>query len=319
MAVLLIHTGGTIGMVAAEDGFVPSEGVVEGFAHNRAGRIDGLDQLDIVVLKPLIDSANATPADWNRIARIIFESHAQYDGFVVTHGTDTMAFTAAALCFALGGLSKPVILTGAMLPLTVEGNDGERNLTDAFAAATTAPAGVWVQFAGRLLHGARVRKSHSRAFDAFAADPSDIKPCQQASALGLHEAGTHSIAVLAVAPGVSAGVLEYAAETCDGFVLRCYGSGTVPNTPGLRRALEIAGTRRIPVVAVSQCPEGGLAFGTYASAAILRRHGVIDGRDMTVEAAYAKLAYALARHDEAEARRDWLGRSICGEIGAGDA
>ncbi|KUJ86186.1 L-asparaginase 1 [Ruegeria marisrubri] len=319
MAILLIHTGGTIGMVAAKDGFAPMAGVVEEFVESLVGEPGIPERVDIIALKPLIDSANATPADWNRIAGVIYENHDRYDGFVVTHGTDTMAYSAGALCFALAGLSKPVVLTGAMLPLTVRGNDGERNLIDALIAATTAPAGVWVQFAGRLLHGARVRKSHSRAFDAFAADPSDIPPRHVAAEFRLHEAGAHSIAVLAVAPGVAGKVLEAAVETCDGVVLRCYGSGTVPNTAELRRALEIAEVRQIPVVAVSQCPEGGLAFGTYASAAILREHGVIDGRDMTVEAAYAKLAYALAMHEGAEERRAWLGRSVCGEIGKRDA
>jgi L-asparaginase len=308
MKTLLIHTGGTIGMAATEAGFAPAEGVVEDFlAAHAPGTVD------LCPLSPLIDSANATPADWDRIAATIAARYDDHDAFIVTHGTDTLAYSAAALCFALEGLAKPVILTGAMLPLSVEGSDGGRNLLDALVAAHGAPAGVWVQFAGRLLHGARVRKSHSRAFDAFAADPSDIVPRRAGPALRRHATGRHKVAFLSVAPGVPTDLFQYAAETCDGLVLRCYGSGTAPGTPGLAKALATAQTRDSPILAVSQCPEGGMALGTYAAAAILRDHGVIDGRDMTVEAAYAKLTYILAQSPDPEARRGLLERALCGE------
>ncbi|WP_243612633.1 asparaginase [Shimia aestuarii] len=309
MKTLLIHTGGTIGMVATDAGFAPAEGVVEGFLAAHAP-----DTVDLCLLSPLIDSANATPADWGRIAATIADHYAAYDAFLVTHGTDTLAYTAAALCFALEGLGKPVILTGAMLPLTVEGSDGGQNLLDAIVAAHGAPAGVWVQFAGRLLHGARVRKSHSRALDAFAADPSDIAPRRLGDTLLRHTTGPAKTAFLSVAPGVPTDLFQHAAETCDGLILRCYGSGTVPGTPGLARALATARARDIPVLAVSQCPEGGMVLGTYAAAAILLDHGVIDGRDMTVEAAYAKLAYTLAESHDPATRRAHLERSLCGEF-----
>ena len=309
MKTLLIHTGGTIGMVATDAGFAPAEGVVEDFLATHAP-----DTVDLRRLSPLIDSANATPADWDRIAATIAENHAAYDAFLVTHGTDTLAYTAAALCFALEGLDKPVILTGAMLPLPVAGSDGGRNLLDAIVAAHSAPAGVWVQFAGRLLHGARVRKSHSRAFDAFAADPSDIAPRRIGTTLLRHATGPTKTAFLSVAPGVPTDLFEHAAGVCDGLILRCYGSGTVPGTPGLARALATARARDIPVLAVSQCPEGGMVLGTYAAAAILLDHGVIDGRDMTVEAAYAKLAYILAQSPDPATRRALLARSLCGEF-----
>ena len=309
MKPLLIHTGGTIGMVAGDTGYAPAEGVVEGFLAAHAP-----DAAELCLLSPLIDSANATPADWDRIAATIAERYADHDAFVVTHGTDTLAHTAAALCFALEGLDKPVILTGAMLPLSVGGSDGGRNLLDALDAARTAPAGVWVQFAGRRLHGARVRKSHSRAFDAFAADPSEIAPRRAGPTLLRHATAAAKVAFLSVAPGVPTDLFQHAAETCDGLVLRCYGSGTVPGTAGLAAALATARARAIPVLAVSQCPEGGMAIGTYAAAAILLEHGVIDGRDMTVEAAYAKMHYALAQTAAPESRRALLEGSLCGEF-----
>ena len=311
MKTLLVHTGGTIGMIATETGFAPAEGVVEDFLAAHAP-----DTVDLCLLSPLIDSANATPADWDRIAKTIADHYAAYDAFLVTHGTDTLAYTAAALCFALEGLDKPVILTGAMLPLSVEGSDGGQNLLDALDATRTAPAGVWVQFAGRLLHGARVRKSHSRAFDAFAANPTGIAPRRAGPVLARHSTGAAKIAFLSVAPGVPTDLFQHAAETCDGLVLRCYGSGTVPGTPGLATALTTAQRRNIQILAVSQCPEGGMALGTYAAAAILRDHDVIDGRDMTVEAAYAKLSYVLAESPNPATRRALLERAFCGEFTA---
>lgn len=311
MAILLIHTGGTIGMIATPEGFAPASGVIEGFLADHADASEGVE---IRAFAPLIDSANATPADWDRIAREIATHYDAFDGFVVTHGTDTLAYTAGALCFALEGLGKPVIVTGAMLPLTVEGSDGGRNLLDALDAARSAEPGVWVQFGGRLLHGARVRKSHSRAFDAFNADPSEIPPRQPGAALRRHPIAPARIAVLAVAPGMEESLFEHAAQVCDGLVLRCYGSGTAPDTAGLRQALATAQARAIPVIAVSQCPEGGIALGTYAAGAVLRDHGVIDGRDMTVEAAFAKLNHALSFSPDRHAQQARLGRALCGEM-----
>ncbi|CAG0910070.1 unnamed protein product, partial [Cyprideis torosa] len=159
-------------MVRTETGFAPADGVVEGFLNDHYG--DAAPKLQCI--EPLIDSANATPTDWDRVAQVIAAEHDAQDGFVVTHGTDTMAYSAAALGYALQGIARPVILTGAMLPLIEPDSDGGRNLTDALNAVETAPPGIWVQFAGKLLHGARVRKTHSRSFDAFNADPNPVPP-----------------------------------------------------------------------------------------------------------------------------------------------
>ncbi|MDC0737793.1 asparaginase [Cognatishimia sp. SS12] len=313
MSILLIHTGGTIGMVQTPSGFSPQTGVVEqaisDLKHSGACPRD----VDVHLLTPLIDSANATPAEWGRIAALIADHHAQYSGFVVTHGTDTLAYSAAALGFALQGLDKPVIVTGAMLPLSVKGSDGMRNLADAIAAAPSAPAGIWVQFAGQRLHGVRTRKSHSTEFDAFRDTPGTAPPCQPGETLRVHGFGSAKVAILAMAPGMPTDLFQHAARDCDALLLRVYGSGTAPESQGLAMALQIANRRDIPVLAVSQCAEGGMALGTYAAGAILRAHGVIDGRDMTVEAAYAKLHHVLALPVSERAR---LTRPLCGEYSA---
>jgi len=316
MAVLVIHAGGTIGMAQGRRGFVPRDGVVEKALDTLRAIGELREDVGVHALRPLIDSANATPADWTRIARTMVDAHDSYDGFVVTHGTDTLAYTAAALCFALEGLRKPVIVTGAMLPLTVQGNDGVRNLSDALDAAQLAPAGVWVQFAGHRLHGARVRKTHSSALDAFAAAEDPMPPRVVADALRLVPYGTAEIAILSMAPGISQSVIAHALSVCDGVVLRCFGSGTVPNVAALSAGLAAAHARGVPVIAVSQCPEGRLALGTYAAGALLIDNGVVDGRDMTVEAAFAKVAHVLAYSDDPDARRNRLAARLCGEASA---
>jgi L-asparaginase len=310
MRILLIHTGGTIGMAQTDHGFAPRGGVVE----QAVAALQTSAQIQITTMAPLIDSAQATPEDWHRIASVIHTQGAGFDGFVVTHGTDTLAYTAAALCLALKGLDRPVIVTGAMLPLTVSGSDGQRNLAQAVQAAQTAPPGVWVQFAGALLHGARVRKSHSHALDAFEAEPCETPPLTPAAKPALLPVQQHNVGVFSVTPGLCLDLLDVATQRCQGLILRCYGSGTAPDTPQMRAALQGAARRQIPVVAVSQCPEGGMQLGTYAAGRVLRDTGVIDGRDMTPEMAYTKLQFALSQQVSADARRAFLATPQCGEL-----
>lgn len=300
-------------MVQSDQGFAPKLGLVEETVDQIVGDAGESLSVDIETLLPLIDSANASPSDWNRICDVIAKQHDAYDGFVVTHGTDTLAYTAAAIGFALKGLKKPVIVTGAMLPLSVDGSDGLGNLTDALDAATKTSAGVWVQFAGQLMHGARTRKSHSTEFDAFRAMESDQPPVHSAEMLTFYPFGSFDVAILAVAPGMPDYLFDAAASKSDGLVLRCYGSGTAPENDGFRNALLKARDRDIPVLAVSQCPEGGMALGTYAAGAILRDNGVIDGKDMTLEAAYVKLLHVLSSGENVQTR---LRQSICGELAA---
>lgn len=314
MSILLIHTGGTIGMAQTEDGFAPREGILETAVGALVESGQFLEAIEIVRLDPLIDSAQATPRDWLRVARTIHEALDAHDAFVVTHGTDTLAYTAGALCLALPGMDKPVIVTGSMLPLSVEGNDGQRNLRDALLAASAAAPGIWVQFAGQLLHGGRVRKSHSQAFDAFEAVPSPVPPVVPAEVPALLHVREHNVGMLSVTPGPCTELVAHAAEVCDGLVLRCFGSGTAPDTPKMRAALQNAFRREVPVIAVSQCPEGGMRLGTYAAGKVMRDTGVIDGRDISPEMAFAKMQLALTRFPNFEAQRRYLGTSQCGEM-----
>jgi L-asparaginase len=312
---LLLHTGGTIGMVPTPRGLSPELGVVERAVARVLGGSGQDGSVRILRLQPLIDSANATPADWNRLSAEIVARYPDHDGVVITHGTDTLAFTSSALTMALEGLGKPVILTGSMIPLEQPGSDGDRNLADALQVVAMAEPGVWIQFAGKLLRGPRARKIHSSAHDAFSAMLSDRPPRRDGKTLIRHEYGEAAIAVLPVAPGCAMDVIDYAMARCDGVVLRCYGSGTVPDDPVLEGALAKAAARGIPVVAVSETLAGGTSFGTYEAGAVLLRHGVIDGRDMTLEAAYAKLALALATCPDLAAQRAFIETPLCGEFG----
>ncbi|MCJ7874862.1 asparaginase [Phaeobacter sp. J2-8] len=315
MRILLIHTGGTIGMAATEAGFAPKAGVVEAAVASMVadGRVTAL--VELVTMDPMIDSSEATPKDWAAIAAQVFDAEGKYDAVVVTHGTDTLAFSAAALCLSLPGVTLPVIVTGSMVPLTVPDSDGWGNLADALRAAEHAEPGIWVQFAGQLLHGGRVRKAHSTAPNAFCAASSDVAPRIAAAAPMLQRVDQSNVAVLTVTPGGSSALMDYGCSQCDGIVLRVYGSGTAPDTAALRRALATAQSRKIPVIAISQCPEGGMRFGTYASGQILPDCDVIDGRDTTLEMAYVKMQFALSLHRGFPAQRAYLERALCGERG----
>lgn len=314
MKILVIHAGGTIGMVRTSAGFAPSAGLVESELHRLGTESEPDCAISLTTLVPSIDSANASPSDWNRIAGAIRAGYDTHDAFVVIHGTDTLAFTASALCFALEGLGKPVILTGSMVPLSEPASDGSANLGDALRAVQSVQPGVWVQFAGKLLHGARARKVHSSALDAFAAGNVAAPPFRPGERLQLHEYNDAGVSILTVAPGGCAKLFEYAMGHCDGIVLRCYGAGTAPETPGLRKGLGAAMRRGIPVVAVSQSDGGGISLGTYAAGRFLVNAGVVDGRGMTVEAAYAKLMHVLSKGGKADSRA-LLQAEMCGEFG----
>lgn len=307
MTICIIHTGGTIAMQAGADGLAPEQGVLEAGLDALAHAGGAFGPTEVVALDPLIDSANARFADWNRIAQVVMAGQGRYRGFVVTHGTDTLAFTAAALSFCLIGLKAPVVLTGSMLPFGADGSDAPRNLGDALQAAGSAPAGVWVQFAGKLMQGARVRKAHSHSFDAFTAAPA-ARPALRAGAPMYLAYGAPEIAILTMAPNTSARAIAAALQVCDGAVLRVFGAGTMPNDPNLAAALMAAAARGALMIAVSQSPDGGVALGTYAAGAALLRAGVVDGGQITPEAAYAKLANALAHGGRATLTAD-----LCGE------
>lgn len=279
MTLLLIHTGGTIGMTPGPKGLRPEPGLVEAAI---AARLPVHCALVSHVFTPLRDSADIGPADWNLMLDLI-ESHPDRPA-LITHGTDTMAFTGAALALALVGRPRRVVLCGAMAPLG-QGGDAERNLELALTAAQAPGAGVDLAFNGRLLPAAGLVKHHSQAADAFHSEP------QEAGAPPARRRfdPARRLAVLTLSPGLPATALEAMLAGLDGAVLRVFGAGTVMGDPAVRAALEAAVATGKRLRAVSQCASGGLAPGAYAAGAPLWAAGVENGGRETPEAALIRL------------------------------
>ncbi|MFX0540467.1 asparaginase domain-containing protein [Roseovarius sp. S4756] len=287
-AILVLHTGGTIGMAPGPDGFAPSEGVVE----TALGHIAPSDATVIVrSFSPLIDSAEIGADDWNHIIDEIagFEG----TGVILTHGTDTMAFTGAALAQALAGIEMPVILCGAMHALDT-GGDAEDNLALALEAAQTFAPGVWLAFGGQVLPAAGLVKVHSQETIAFKAVPQS----PVATPAGPRRFGPCRLAILTLSPGLPAMAVGAMLRRLDGAVLRVYGAGTTMSDPALMQSLSEATARGCRIRAVSQCLEGGLTPGAYAAGAALWRAGIENGGTQTPEAAFAQLWLELSSERE---------------------
>ena len=267
---LLIHTGGTIGMGPGPHGLLPTPGVVERAVAGQAR---------VVAFDPLLDSADVDFRHWNRLLDQIGEESGPV---IVTHGTDTMSWTGAALSQALAGWPHPVVLTGAMHPLG-SGGDAEGNL--ALALSCAPGPGVWLAFAGRLLSAAGLVKSDSRRDDAFRAVAMPIPhgPFRR------RRFADRLLSVVTVVPGQSPALLEAALAPLEGAVLRVFGTGTVPSSPAITAVLAAAVARGVRLRAVSACENAGLVPGSYAAGQGLWAAGVENGGVETVEAAMAAL------------------------------
>jgi L-asparaginase len=278
--ILVIETGGTICMRQGPEGLVPEEGILaDALAALGAG-------LDITTRRigPLRDSAEMGPAEWNAILDLI--DGWEGDGVLVTHGTDTMAFTGAALAAALPTPRVPVILCGSMQPLGATDGDAEGNLLLALDAVQFGAPGHYLCFAGKRMEAGSLVKHHSHQADAFRATGGSATPLPAASRYGACR-----LAILTVAPGmplVAEGLAAILAGL-DGAVLRVFGAGTIMQDKGLLSVLRDAVARGCRIVAVSQCEQGGLEAGAYAAGAAIWAAGVVNGGDMTPERAYCTL------------------------------
>ncbi|MBP2237713.1 L-asparaginase [Sinorhizobium kostiense] len=335
--VLILHTGGTIGMESSPSGLRPMAGF-GALLKRRLGETASatpLPDCDIVELERLIDSANLQPAQWPIIAGELVRRWDAYDGFVVLHGTDTMAWTASALSFMLTGLDKPVILTGAQIPLTAPRSDALENLEMALIlAAQDAIREVGLCFGRKLFRGNRSRKIATDRFDAF--DSPNYPPIAEAGIkIVLHRElllaasprafylpehfDPEAVAVLTIHPGLSSRVVEavLAEPKLRGVVLRSYGVGNVPEADArLLTALGDAVARGVTVVNTTQCVIGAVAQDTYATGAALARIGVVSGGDTTLEAAFAKLHVLIAEGLPVQEIRSRMAEPVAGEMAA---
>jgi len=278
MKLLLIHTGGTIGMAETPEGLAPCKGLVE---EAIAKRLPQGTEFIADVFDPLLDSADVGPAHWNRMLETI-RSHPKA-AVIITHGTDTMAFTGAALSQALAGEARRVILCGSMLPLGQEG-DAEGNLDLAISAAATAEPGVRLAFAGKLLAADGLVKHHSQEADAFRSQPQARPNTPQRRTFE-----DRKLSILTLSPGIPAEAVGAMLAKLDGAVLRIFGAGTAMNDTDLLKVLAQAVKDGKRLRAVSQCEAGGLSPGAYAAGAGLWSTGIENGGTQTTEAALIHL------------------------------
>ena len=323
--VLLITTGGTIASTPSEDGLRPTtlgQGLLS---------LLGPIAYDVTVHDLLsLDSSNVQPEEWQLMARTVFEERAQYDGIVITHGTDTMAYTASMLSFMLPGIDVPVVLTGSQLPIFHPLSDAPDNLRTAFAMATSGINGVFVAFDRKVLLGCRTVKVRTTGFDAF--DSVNLPPVARISSDGLvinhtllpkwdatctlKDAVDSHVTLVKLIPGLDPRILDAIAQLeCRGLVLEAFGSGGLAFIRrDLVSALEQLVVRGISVVVCSQCLYERSDMTTYEVGRRALQKGVIPGADMTSEAAVTKLMWALANTGSQQGIAELFSKSLVGEI-----
>src|SRR5476651_85118 len=321
--IMVLYTGGTIGMQASANGLAPASGFEARMREFLASQPHiTVPAWQFREMAPLIDSANMTPAYWQRLRVAVVEAVDDgCDAVLILHGTDTLAYSAAAMSFQLLGLNAPVVFTGSMLPAGVPDSDAWENVNGALLALAEGLApGVQLYFHGELLPPTRCAKIRSfgrhpfaalqRAHDGKAAlaTPQTLNYRQPK--------GPASIAVLPLFPGIDARHLDSLIDSgIQALILECFGSGTGPSdNPAFLASLQRAHEQGICVVAITQCHEGGVELDTYEAGSRLRGVGVLSGGGMTREAALGKLHALIGAGLPVEDVRRWVELDLCGEL-----
>ncbi|MEZ5196917.1 MAG: asparaginase [Bacteroidales bacterium] len=335
-SILILYTGGTIGMVKDE-----KTGVLRPFDFdNLIDQIPALKLFDFSVdsycFDPIMDSSNMNPEYWKKMVEVIESNYESYDGFVVLHGSDTMSYTASALSFMLQNLNKPIILTGSQLPMGVIRTDGRENLITALEIAaaredeTPLIPEVCIYFENQLLRGNRTIKYNAQNFQAF------LSPNYPALAncgiyidynrnavhkpnfkkLNVYKEMDCNVAVLKLYPGISKNLVKSVLlnKEIKGVILETFGSGNAPDYPWFLSLLSDSIKQGTIIMNVTQCQIGKVEMGKYETSIKLKEMGIVSGRDITTEAAITKMMYLLGAFSDPEKVRELLTISIVGEM-----
>jgi len=293
-------------------------------------------KIDSYSFNPIIDSSDVEPSVWKELAHLIRDRYEEYDGFVILHGTDTMAFSASALSFMLEGLEKPVVFTGSQLPIGIPRTDGRENLISAVEIAGAKDAcgkavvpEVTICFDNKLMRGNRTTKYSANAFKAFqstnwpllAEAGIDIVYNKAminkgGNGLRIHDSLDTRVSVLKIHPGITPQVVRniLCGPETRAVIIETYGSGNAPSKEWFLNIVREAASMNKIVVNVTQCLNGTVNMDLYANGKALKECGVVSGLDMTVESALAKLFVLMGEYDDNKVVKAMLGENLRGEI-----
>lgn len=329
--ILIIYTGGTIGMTKTENGYAPNMNKFLKMVNNIEELKDPKMPIwNIEAISPILDSSNISLNEWNKIGEKVYENYDNYDGFVILHGTDTMAYSASALSFMLENNSKPIVFTGSQIPLCELRNDARDNLITSIMIAASDINEVCLYFGGKLLRGNRSIKYSSDGLIAFKSpnypllglaginieiDKNNLLP-KENKRINLIRLKDNPIGVIKIFPGIQYNLFKnIMTKDLKAVVIETFGSGNIPDNNGsLLPIIKQAFDNGILVVICSQCIHGKVALGTYETSNSLKQAGAISGYDITTEAAVAKLYYLLSKGLSKEEIKTQMETNIRGEL-----